>query len=115
MVSTAFTLLAIPFFLIAGEVMAREYGRSVVRLATTYVGHRQGGLGYVAIMTSAISLVFWLSCRDAAALVSILYSTMKSREIPRSTFNGLLASGGIIAPVIPPSILIILLLLAVSR
>ncbi|MBD1564660.1 TRAP transporter large permease subunit [Vibrio sp. S12_S33] len=106
----SFTLLAIPFFLIAGEVMASGgLSQRIVRLATTYVGHRQGGLGYVAIMTSVLLAgLSGSAVADAAALVSILYPMMKAAKYPEAPSMGLLASGGIIAPVIPPSIPLIL-------
>lgn len=106
----SFPLLAIPFFLIAGEVMSSG-GLSVriVRLASTYVGHRKGGLGYVAIMASVLLAgLSGSAVADAAALVSILYPMMKAAKYPEGSSMGLLASGGIIAPVIPPSLPLIL-------
>ena len=106
----SFPLLAIPFFLIAGEVMSSG-GLSVriVNLATTYVGHRKGGLGYVAILTSILLAgLSGSAVADAAAIVSILYPMMKAAKYPEGTSMGLLASGGIIAPVIPPSLPLIL-------
>ena len=106
----SFTLLAIPFFLIAGEVMS-EGGLStrIVKLASCYVGHRKGGLGYVAIMTSVVLAgLSGSAVADAAALVSILYPMMRAAKYPANTSIGLLAAGGIIAPVIPPSLPLIL-------
>ena len=51
----SFPLLAIPFFLIAGEVMSvGGLSSRIVRMATTFVGHRKGGLGYVANFTSIL-------------------------------------------------------------
>lgn len=106
----SFTLLAIPFFLVAGEVMsAGGLSKRIVRLATTYVGHRKGGLGYVAILTSVLLAgLSGSAVADAAALVSILYPMMKAAKYPEGSSMGLLASGGIIAPVIPPSLPLIL-------
>ncbi len=106
----SFTLLAIPFFLVAGEVMsAGGLSTRIVRLATCYVGHRKGGLGYVAIMTSVLLAgLSGSAVADAAALVSILYPMMKAAKYPQSSSMGLLAAGGIIAPVIPPSLPLIL-------
>lgn len=106
----SFTLLAIPFFLVAGEVMSTGgLSTRIVRLATTYVGHRKGGLGYVAILTSVLLAgLSGSAVADAAALVSILYPMMKAGKYPEGSSMGLLASGGIIAPVIPPSIPLIL-------
>ncbi|WP_139130595.1 TRAP transporter large permease subunit, partial [Vibrio crassostreae] len=88
----SFTLLAIPFFLIAGEVMASGgLSQRIVRLATTYVGHRQGGLGYVAIMTSVLLAgLSGSAVADAAALVSILYPMMKAAKYPEAHSMGLL-------------------------
>lgn len=106
----SFPLLAIPFFLVAGEVMSSGgLSTRIVRLATCYVGHRKGGLGYVAIMTSVLLAgLSGSAVADAAALVSILYPMMKSAKYPEAPSMGLLASGGIIAPVIPPSLPLIL-------
>ena len=106
----SFTLLAIPFFLVAGEVMsAGGLSTRVIRLASAFVGHRKGGLGYVAIFTSVLLAgLSGSAVADAAALVSILYPMMKAGRYPEQASIGLLAAGGIIAPIIPPSIPLIL-------
>lgn len=106
-----FPLLAIPFFLVAGEVMASGgLSRRIVRLATSLLGHRKGGLGYVAIFTSVLLAgLSGSAVADAAALVSILYPMMKQSGYPEGRSLGLLAAGGIIAPVIPPSLPLIVL------
>jgi tripartite ATP-independent transporter DctM subunit len=106
-----FPLLAIPFFLVAGEVMSKG-GLSVriVRLALTLVGHRRGGLGYVGVITSVVLAgLSGSAVADAAALVSILYPMMRDGNYPQGRSLGLLAAGGIIAPIIPPSLPLILL------
>jgi tripartite ATP-independent transporter DctM subunit len=106
----SFPLLAIPFFLVAGEVMSvGGLSTRIVAMATTFVGHRKGGLGYVAIFTSVLLAgLSGSAVADAAALVSILYPMMKQAGYPEGRSMGLLASGGIIAPVIPPSLPLIL-------
>ena len=106
-----FPLLAIPFFLVAGEVMSRGgLSTRIVRLASSLVGHRKGGLGYVAIMTSIVLAgLSGSAVADAAALVSILYPMMRDGNYPEGRSLGLLAAGGIIAPIIPPSLPLILL------
>lgn len=106
-----FPLLAIPFFLVAGEVMSRGgLSTRIVRLASSLVGHRKGGLGYVAIMTSIVLAgLSGSAVADAAALVSILYPMMRDGNYPEGRSFGLLAAGGIIAPIIPPSLPLILL------
>ncbi|MDO5642652.1 MAG: TRAP transporter large permease subunit [Paracoccus sp. (in: a-proteobacteria)] len=107
----SFPLLAVPFFLVAGEVMSQGgLSTRIVRLATAMVGHRRGGLGYVAILTSIVLAgLSGSAVADAAALVSILYPMMRKAGYPQGRSLGLLASGGIIAPVIPPSLPLILI------
>ena len=107
----SFPLLAIPFFLVAGEVMScGGLSQRIVRMAMTMVGHRKGGLGYVAVFTAILLAgLSGSAVADAAALVSILYPMMREAGYPQGRSLGLLASGGIIAPVIPPSLPLILI------
>lgn len=107
----SFPLLAIPFFLVAGEVMSvGGLSQRIVRLATSLLGHRKGGLGYVGIFAAVlIAGLSGSAVADAAALVSIIYPMMKKAGYPEGRSLGLLASGGIIAPVIPPSLPLILI------
>jgi TRAP-type transport system large permease protein len=106
-----FPLLAIPFFLVAGEVMSRGgLSERIVRLAMTLVGHKRGGLGYVAVITAIVLAgLSGSAVADAAALVAILYPMMRKAGYPEGRSLGLLASGGIIAPIIPPSLPLILI------
>ena len=106
-----FPLLAIPFFLVAGEVMSRGgLSERIVRLAMTLVGHKRGGLGYVGILTAIVLAgLSGSAVADAAALVAILYPMMRKAGYPEGRSLGLLASGGIIAPIIPPSLPLILI------
>ncbi|MCY1667714.1 TRAP transporter large permease subunit [Rhizobium sp. SL86] len=107
----SFPLLAIPFFLVAGEVMSKGgLSERIVRLAMTLVGHKRGGLGYVAILTAIVLAgLSGSAVADAAALVAILYPMMRKAGYPEGRSLGLLASGGIIAPIIPPSLPLILI------
>jgi len=107
----SFALLAIPFFLVAGEVMAcGGLSKRIVRLAMSSVGHHKGGLGYVAIFTAVVLAgLSGSAAADAAALVAILYPMMRKAGYPEGRSAGLLAAGGIIAPVIPPSVPLILI------
>jgi tripartite ATP-independent transporter DctM subunit len=107
----SFPLLAIPFFLVAGEVMSTGgLSKRIVALAMALVGHRQGGLGYVAIFTAVLLAgLSGSAVADAAALVAMLYPMMRRAGYPEGLSVGLLASGGIIAPVIPPSLPLILI------
>lgn len=106
----SFNLLAIPFFLVAGEIMASGgLSQRIVRLAMAYVGHFKGGLGYVAVATSVVMAgLSGSAAADAAALIAILLPMMRQAGYPEAISGGLLASGGIIAPVIPPSVPLII-------
>lgn len=101
-----FTLLAIPFFLLAGEIMnAGGLSRRIVEFAIACVGHIRGGLGIVAIVAAVImASISGSAAADTAALAAILIPMMRDAgyNVPRA--SGLMAAGGIIAPVIPPSI-----------
>jgi tripartite ATP-independent transporter DctM subunit len=101
-----FQLLAVPFFLLAGELMnAGGLSKRIVNFAVAFVGHIHGGLGYVAIFGAVImASLSGSAAADTAALASILIPMMREAgyNIPRAA--GLIGAGGIIAPVIPPSI-----------
>ncbi len=101
-----FTLLAIPFFLLAGELMnSGGLSKRIIDFALACVGHIRGGLGIVAIIAAVImASLSGSAAADTAALASILIPMMREAgyNVPRSA--GLMAAGGIIAPVIPPSI-----------
>jgi tripartite ATP-independent transporter DctM subunit len=105
-----FTLLAIPFFLLAGELMnAGGLSRRIVDFATALVGHIKGGLGIVAVIAAVImASLSGSAAADSAALAAILIPMMREAgyNVPRAA--GLMAAGGVIAPVIPPSIAFII-------
>ncbi len=104
----SFTLLAIPFFILAGELMnSGGLSRRIIDFAIACVGHIRGGLGIVAILAAIIMASVSGSAADTAALATILVPMMAKAgyNIPRSA--GLMAAGGIIAPVIPPSMAMI--------
>ena len=104
--SNRFPLLAVPFFMLAGEIMnAGGLSRRIVNFAMACVGHIKGGLGYVTIMAAVIMAALSGSAvADAAALASLLLPMMVAAGHDRARSAGLIASAGIIAPVIPPSI-----------
>ncbi|HCL87319.1 MAG TPA: L-dehydroascorbate transporter large permease subunit [Comamonadaceae bacterium] len=100
-----FPLLAVPFFILAGELMnAGGLSRRIIDLASAFVGHIRGGLGYVAIGAAVLlASMSGSAIADTAALATILLPMMREQKYPDSYGAGLLASGGIIAPIIPPS------------
>ncbi len=102
----SFPLLAVPFFMLAGEVMnAGGLSRRIVNFAMTLVGHIKGGLGYVAIVAAVMMAALSGSAvADAAALSALLLPMMVAAGHDKARSAGLLASASIIAPIIPPSI-----------
>lgn len=106
----SFPLLAIPFFVLAGELMnAGGISRRIVDLPMKLLGHKQGGLGYVAIVAAVLmASLSGSAAADTAALGMVLLPMMKRARYPEGRSAGLIAAGGIIAPIIPPSIPLII-------
>ncbi len=104
--ANSFPLLAVPFFMLAGEIMnAGGLSRRIVKFAIALVGHVRGGLGYVAIVAAVIMAALSGSAvADAAALASLLLPMMVAAGHDKARSAGLLSAASIIAPVIPPSI-----------
>lgn len=102
----SFPLLAIPFFVLAGELMnAGGISKRIVDLPLKMVGHKKGGLGYVAIIASVLmASLSGSAAADTAALGMVLLPMMKRAGYIPGDSAGLIATGGIIAPIIPPSI-----------
>jgi TRAP-type transport system large permease protein len=102
----SFPLMAVPFFMLAGEVMNRGgLAKRIVNVALALVGHVRGGLGYVTILASCVlASLSGSAAADAAALAALLVPMMVAAGHRRMYAAGLVAAGGIIAPVIPPSI-----------
>ncbi|NBY08378.1 MAG: TRAP transporter large permease subunit, partial [Betaproteobacteria bacterium] len=101
-----FPLMAVPFFMLAGELMnAGGISRRIVNSAMVWVGHFQGGLGYVAVLAAIVmASLSGSAVADTAALAAVLMPMMKKAGYRMDRSAGLIASGGIIAPIIPPSI-----------
>jgi TRAP-type transport system large permease protein len=104
--ANSFPLLAVPFFMLAGEIMnAGGLSRRIVTFAMTLVGHVRGGLGYVAIIAAIIMAALSGSAvADAAALAALLLPMMNRAGYETARSAGLISAASIIAPIIPPSI-----------
>ncbi|MGD9155964.1 MAG: TRAP transporter large permease [Bacillota bacterium] len=109
--TNSFALMAIPFFMLAGEFMSRGgLSRRIVDFANIIVGRFKGGLGYAAILASIIFAgLSGSAVADAAALGAILVPLMVTDGYNASRATGLICSGAIIAPIIPPSVPMIVL------
>ena len=101
-----FTLLAIPFFVFAGDIMnVGGLAKRLIDLPMKLVGHKAGGLGYVVIIAAVIMASLSGSpAADTAAIAAIMFPMMTRANYNGPSSAGLIASGGIIAPIIPPSI-----------
>ena len=104
--SNSFPLLAVPFFMLAGEVMnTGGLSRRIVDFAMALVGHIRGGLGYVTIVAACLlSALSGSAVADAAALTALLLPMMVKAGHDKARSGGLIAACGVIGPIIPPSI-----------
>ncbi|MDF3855817.1 TRAP transporter large permease subunit [Paracoccus pantotrophus] len=102
----SFPLLAIPFFMLAGEAMnAGGISKRLVNFGMTLVGHKRGGLGYVTIVAALLlASLSGSAVADTAVLAGMLLPIMRQAGYDINHSGGLIASGGIIAPILPPSI-----------
>ena len=104
--ANSFPLLAVPFFMLAGEVMnTGGLSRRIVEFAMALVGHIRGGLGYVTIVAACLlSALSGSAVADAAALTALLLPMMVKAGHDKARSGGLIAACGVIGPIIPPSI-----------
>jgi len=104
--ANSFPLLAVPFFMLAGEVMnTGGLSRRIVDFAMALVGHIRGGLGYVTIVAACLlSALSGSAVADAAALTALMLPMMVKAGHDKARSGGLIAACGVIGPVIPPSI-----------
>jgi C4-dicarboxylate transporter, DctM subunit len=104
--TTGFTLLAIPFFILAGNLMNTGGVTSrIFRFAKAVVGHVPGGLGQVCVIANVIfSGMSGSAIADAAGLGQILHKAMVDNGFKPKFSAAIVASAATIGPVIPPSI-----------
>jgi tripartite ATP-independent transporter DctM subunit len=104
--ANSFPLLAVPFFMLAGEIMnVGGLSRRIVDFAMALVGHIRGGLGYVTILAACLlSALSGSAIADAAALTALLLPMMVKAGHDKARSAGLIAACGVIGPIIPPSI-----------
>jgi len=104
--TVGFTLIAIPFFILAGNLMNQGgITTRIFKFAKALVGHVKGGLGHVCILSNMIfSGMSGSAIADAAGLGQILYKAMKDNGYSPKFSAAIVASAATIGPVIPPSI-----------
>lgn len=106
----SFTLLAVPFFVLAGNLM-NETGitKRLIKFSTVLTGHMYGGLAQVSVILSALmGGISGSATADAAMESRILGPDMKARGFSPGFTASILAMGGLITSTIPPSVGLIL-------
>jgi tripartite ATP-independent transporter DctM subunit len=101
----SFPLMAIPFFMLAGELMNRGgISARIVGFAQTMVGHFRGGLAQVNVVDSMLFAgISGSAVADVAALGSIIIPQMEKKGYPKPFAAAITAASAIIGPIIPPS------------
>lgn len=108
--STSFVLLAVPLFILAGNLMERgTMGRNLIDFTTSLVGWAKGGLGAATITGSMIfGGISGSSLADTATFGTIMVPRMVNDGYPKDYAAGLTLTASCLAVIIPPSILIVL-------
>lgn len=106
-----YILTAIPFFILAGEIMHHGgISRRLVKFAELVVGRARGGLGYVTILASILFAgLSGVAIADVSALGSILVPLMVVAGYRKDRSTGLVCASSLMAPIIPPSLPLIVL------
>jgi tripartite ATP-independent transporter DctM subunit len=104
--TTSFTLLAIPFFILAGNLMnTGGMTQRLVHFAQCLVGHIRGGLGHVTVVTNMIMAgMSGSAVADATGTGVVLIPAMEKAGYPRAFSAALVGAASTIGPIIPPSI-----------
>jgi tripartite ATP-independent transporter DctM subunit len=113
----SFALLAVPFFILAAELMSGgSLTEVLLRFASQFVGHLRGGLGHANVISLTLfSGISGSALADAAGPGAMLVRMMERAGYDRSYAAALTASTAIIGPIIPPSIIMIIYALQDDR
>ncbi|MCY4288205.1 MAG: TRAP transporter large permease [Aestuariivita sp.] len=105
----SFVLLAVPFFLLAGNLMnASGVTERLIRYADTRVGHIRGGIAHINVFVSMLFAgVSGSSTADTAGVGSVLIPAMQSKGFPGSFSVALTAASSVMGTIIPPSITLV--------
>ena len=106
----SFELMCVPFFILAGNFLTHGgVAKRMIRFATAMAGHWPGGLALAAVVACAIfAAVSGSSPATVVAIGSIMIPAMVARGYPTSFSAGVVASGGVLGILIPPSIVMVL-------
>jgi len=106
----SFPLMAVPFFILAGELMNQGgITQSIVRFSQTLIGHYRGGLAQVNILSSVLFAgLSGSAVADTSALGKMLIPAMEQNGYSRRFAAAITAASSVIGPIIPPSGIMIL-------
>ena len=106
----SFPLLAVPFFILAGNLMNNAgITNRIFEMATSLVGWLRGGLGHVNVVASIIfSGMSGTAIADAAGLGTVEIKAMKDQGYPLEFAVGVTAASATLGPIIPPSLPIVI-------
>ncbi|SFS62679.1 TRAP transporter, DctM subunit [Sulfitobacter marinus] len=106
----AFSLMAIPLFILAGNLMNNgQMTPRLLKLADRLVGHFRGGIGHVNVVSSVFFAgINGSAVADTSALGTLLVPGMRKAGFPGHYAAGLTAASSLIGPIVPPSIFMIL-------
>lgn len=104
-----YVLVAVPFFILAGDIMGEAgFTRQLVGLANTLVGHLRGGLAHVVVVAEVfLSGITGSAVADTAAIGRVLIPSMKEEGYDVDFAAAITAAAGIMGPIIPPSIVMV--------
>src|SRR5262252_5352746 len=102
---TDYTFGVIPMFLLMGAFVTNSgMSRELFRAANTFVGHRRGGLGIATIVAcAAFAAISGSSVATAATFSTVAYPEMRRYKYPQSFATGVIAAGGTLGAMLPPS------------
>ena len=106
----SFSLMAVPIFILAGEIMERAGITSrIVRFASACIGHFRAGLAQVSVLASMLMAgISGSAAADASALGAMLIPSMVDEGYDRDFAVAVIASANTIGPIIPPSIMMVI-------
>lgn len=113
----SFPLMAIPFFVLAGEIMTRgQITQGLVHLSNLFVGRIRGGLAQSNVVVSMIFAgITGSATADTTCIGSILIPAMREEGYPADFSAAVTSASSIVGPIIPPSLVMVLYALAAGR
>lgn len=107
----SFSLMAIPFFMLAGQIMETTgITEKIINFANSLVGHIRGGLAHTATLTGMIMAgVSGSANADGAAIGSVMLPSLKKAGYEAGQSVAIIAAAGSLGPIIPPSIFMVIL------